>query len=346
MKGIIRFIFVLIALALILIAIIPMFLPKNMEVIITKTINAPIHVVYDEVNNIRKQTSWNAWLKQDSVVNITYFSPYVGKDAAYKWESKDSKIGNGEMKITHSVKDKIVQYQYFFEGESQASISKISFKKLSENKTEVKNTFIGGKSAYFERYFNIISSGTVEKYIDNSLNLLNDKLATVKYTASAKNIKPNEIVKEFYSEKKILAISVESSLDSKAIMKAVKDASKSLENFYRSKLKINPTDMGSLIIYYENWDETNKTTKFLVGYPIEVIVEIIPENMQIRVINEGNVLKTLFVGKAFDTKEVYEKLINYAQSKNLEIGNAWEEYNKIPTEKDTTQVFIYHVIKN
>jgi len=47
MKGIIRFIFVLIALALILIAIIPMFLPKNMEVIITKTINAPIHVVYD-----------------------------------------------------------------------------------------------------------------------------------------------------------------------------------------------------------------------------------------------------------------------------------------------------------
>jgi len=227
MKGIIRFIFVLIALALILIAIIPMFLPKNMEVIITKTINAPIHVVYDEVNNIRKQTSWNAWLKQDSVVNITYFSPYVGKDAAYKWESKDSKIGNGEMKITHSVKDKIVQYQYFFEGESQASISKISFKKLSENKTEVKNTFIGGKSAYFERYFNIISSGTVEKYIDNSLNLLNDKLATVKYTASAKNIKPNEIVKEFYSEKKILAISVESSLDSKAIMKAVKDASKS-----------------------------------------------------------------------------------------------------------------------
>ena len=75
-------------------------LPANYEAKRTIEINAPIEVVFDNVNTIAKHQTWSPWIGLDPKMNITYNDIPAGPGARYDWGSQAS--GKGAAVITQS----------------------------------------------------------------------------------------------------------------------------------------------------------------------------------------------------------------------------------------------------
>ncbi len=74
--------------------------PADYESKRTIEINAPIEIVFDNVNTIAKNIAWSPWVGQASDTKITYNEIPAGKGARYDWESPSS--GKGAALITKS----------------------------------------------------------------------------------------------------------------------------------------------------------------------------------------------------------------------------------------------------
>ena len=83
-------------LALILLLLILSFvLSKEVHVKATKSFNAPQVYVFNLVNNFETYPSWNAWIKNDPGIQLTYNEKTSGEGAGYTWNSEQS--GSGSM---------------------------------------------------------------------------------------------------------------------------------------------------------------------------------------------------------------------------------------------------------
>src|SRR3954471_8163608 len=81
-------------------------LPSAYKVERSVTIAAPAEVVFDQVNDLKKNEAWSPWMKNDPTLQISYTGPEAGQGAASSWSSK--KMGNGSQTITESVPGKSI----------------------------------------------------------------------------------------------------------------------------------------------------------------------------------------------------------------------------------------------
>jgi ribosome-associated toxin RatA of RatAB toxin-antitoxin module len=80
------------------VALIGFMLPKEYKVTRSQTIAAPAEVVFEQVNDLKKNEAWSPW--KDTTMQITYSENTVGVGAKSSWTSKD--MGNGSQTITES----------------------------------------------------------------------------------------------------------------------------------------------------------------------------------------------------------------------------------------------------
>lgn len=87
----------------------------------SKVINAPVSVVFSEVNDFKKWPAWSPWIEQEPNATLTYEDKTVGEGAGYAWKGKV--IGEGNMK-TKYVKnmDSISQEIYFKDYDSTSDV--------------------------------------------------------------------------------------------------------------------------------------------------------------------------------------------------------------------------------
>jgi hypothetical protein len=91
----------LIIIAIVLIAImavIGFLLPRVTSVTRATVIQAPAEVIFDQVNDLKKNEAWSPW--KDPTMKLTYGPVTEGKGAQSSWTSKD--MGNGTMTIAES----------------------------------------------------------------------------------------------------------------------------------------------------------------------------------------------------------------------------------------------------
>lgn len=79
------------------------FMPRKLQFENHQFINAPVHVVYNQVNNILNWENWSPWSLQDQTIAIDYNKTKSGEGAGYKWYSTNKKIGEGKLEIVNSV---------------------------------------------------------------------------------------------------------------------------------------------------------------------------------------------------------------------------------------------------
>lgn len=82
-----------------------MLLPSAYKVERSTVIQAPAEVVFDQVNDLKKNEAWSPW--KDPTMKITYGPITAGKGAVSSWESKD--MGNGTQTIEESVPNQSIQ---------------------------------------------------------------------------------------------------------------------------------------------------------------------------------------------------------------------------------------------
>ena len=82
------------------------FMSKEIDVSVSKEMEVPPQVVYNIVNDISTQTSWNPWLKNDETMELMFSDTLVGEGSSYSWISDQ---GTGSQTINKVVKNQSIE---------------------------------------------------------------------------------------------------------------------------------------------------------------------------------------------------------------------------------------------
>lgn len=156
---------ILLGLIFIVFAITPAFLESEYSTERTVLVQAPIDVVFAQVNNVKNWTKWGPWMK-DETLKVQFGDKTEGIGASYSWTSEDS--GNGILSIAKLEQNKSLNTDLNFDG-SQAN----GFWKFEQQNEGVKVTwgFNGVAENYFQRYFSLVidmmAGGMFEEGLEN-----------------------------------------------------------------------------------------------------------------------------------------------------------------------------------
>ena len=146
-------------------------LPSAYKVERSVTIAAPADVVFDQVNDLKKNEAWSPWMKNDPSLQITYSGPEAGKGATSTWTSKKS--GNGSQTITESEPGKSLTTFLDF-GQMGSAQGAWTFSEAGGN-TKVTQAMSGdsGKNP-FRHLMNLAMDKMLGKYFEQGLNSLKE----------------------------------------------------------------------------------------------------------------------------------------------------------------------------
>ena len=82
-----------------------LFLPSQIRVERSATIQAPPDKVFAQINTLTNWEVWSPWHKLDPRMSLTYQGPASGVGAKYSWSSQQRNVGSGTLAITESVQD-------------------------------------------------------------------------------------------------------------------------------------------------------------------------------------------------------------------------------------------------
>ena len=81
-------------------------------------IKAPVAVVFENVNNLKKNEAWSPWMAADPTMKTTYNEIAAGQGASSSWTSEDS--GEGTQVIVEVVENKKIVTDLDFKGQGKA----------------------------------------------------------------------------------------------------------------------------------------------------------------------------------------------------------------------------------
>lgn len=87
--------------------LVSIFLPGKVHLERSLTMKAPVSIIYEQINVMKKWENWNPWGKLDPNIKITYSGPESGVGASYSWVGND-KVGVGKLAILSADLDKSI----------------------------------------------------------------------------------------------------------------------------------------------------------------------------------------------------------------------------------------------
>jgi hypothetical protein len=146
-------------------------LPSAFKVERSVTIAAPADVVFEQVNDLKKNEAWSPWMKNDPSLQIAYSGPEAGKGASSSWTSKKS--GNGSQTITESVPGKSITT--FLDFHQMGTAQGVWTFEESNGSTKVTQAMMGdaGKNP-FRHLMNLAMDKMIGKYFEQGLNALKE----------------------------------------------------------------------------------------------------------------------------------------------------------------------------
>lgn len=165
MKIVKNIIIAIIVLAVILAAV-GFMLPSAYKVERSVVVNAPAEVVFDQVNDLKKNEAWSPWKASDPSIQVSYGAITAGKGASSSWTSK--KMGEGSMTIEESVPAQSLTIDLDFKGQGGGK-ALWSFTPEGEG-VKVNEAMVGdlGKNPY-KHLFGLVMDKMLGKYFENGL---------------------------------------------------------------------------------------------------------------------------------------------------------------------------------
>jgi DNA gyrase inhibitor GyrI len=275
----------------------------------TKTIKAPVEVVFNEINDYKNWQHWSPWLEMDSTIVATYPEITSGVNASYSWTGKE---GGGSMKTISLIPNKEIIQQIDFGTGSTPEVY-WNFKKVDDG-SEV-TWGMRGKNTFTEKAY-WLTQGGIEKNIKpmyiRGLDLLD--------TYITKEIDKHSIVSKGvvdYGGGYYLYLTTSCKIT---------DIDKNVKSMFSEIMKYmeenNLQSSGKPFTINHKWEVENNTTMFSTCIPVSE-----------RIITTGNVLtgflkpqktfKTVFTGNYKYATEAWETAYKNLNAQNLkEMANA------------------------
>ncbi len=313
----------------------------NFAVSESRIIDAPAEVVYQNINDYKNWESWGSWMEEESL-RINYPENTVGEGASYSWKSDKSE---GAMQTLSVIPNTSLEQKVVFNGtlEDEGYPVKWTLEPI-ENGTKTKATWtIEGKLGLMEKIYFSTQDVTLEEMLStiyvNSLDNLNKVLQEQMdiYSITVDGITGYSGGYYLYNT----TAAKQSEIGDKIAPMFMQ-----IQNFMESN-DIPAT--GSPFVAYIDWDESANTAIFTAGIPTQDRV-ILPDGSPVisGFIAETPALKTTLKGRYANLTEAWETAESYIMQNNIikdETKSPFEVYSvSFPDEKNpanwVTEIYI------
>ncbi len=306
-----KYIFFLLLLVIVAGAIYIATLESSYDVSRTKTIKAPIQVVYNKVNDFKTWSSWSPWLGKDPTTELIYGENTSGKGATHSWKSNHKDVGEGNMETVEVIANESITQKITFikPWESQSDIY-WTFKTVDEG-TEV-TWGMKGELDFMSRAFMAFAGG-MEKQVGPDYERGLIKLDSViqadmkKYSVTVNGVTTHG--GGFYLYNTTSCKIDEIGIKMQEMMPKV--------GMYAQKNKIKMA--GPPFTLYHKFDPENNAVIFSCAVPVlERVITESGSGIQTGMLKPFKALKTTLKGDYTNSKEAWETAYKYLADNELE----------------------------
>lgn len=284
--------------------------PNDFEFNRSRTIQAPVSVLFNKVNDFKNWPQFSPWLEQEPNANLTYGETTSGMGANYSWE--DAVLGEGSME-TLAVNDNSSISQHISFVKPYKSESDIYWKfEPSEEGTKV-TWGMKGEQDFMTKMYTVFA-GSIEKNtapdFDRGLFKL-DSVVTAdmrKYSITVNGITQHGGGYYLYNTTSCKLDDVENNIQE--MLPKVTD--------FLNKNNIKPA--GSQFVEYIKWDEANNAAIISCCVPTTEKIVTTDNNILTGQLLPFKAVKTTLRGNYSNLKEAWDKAKKYIPENGLEFA--------------------------
>jgi len=320
-----KYIFFLLLIAFIGISIYIAVQPNAFEISRTRTIKAPVAVIYDNVIDFKNWEAWSSWIEENPNMKITFANQTKGVGGSYAWEDKD---GIGTMKTIETIPNALISQKMQMAGFPASEVNWI-FKENNDGTTDVTWT-ISAKDLPFSFKAYAIFSGEIEKEIGSYYERSLKKLESVVIAEMKKyNITINGETN--HSGGYYLYTST-----SCKIGELQNKMQEMLPKLLAYAEKNNITIAGAPFVNYIKWDEENNAAIFSCCIPTtDRVITLEGDDILTGEFESFRAIKTTLKGNYSHLTEAWDKIKKYIPENGFELtenGPMLETYANDPTK--------------
>jgi len=320
--------------------IVALFAPDSYEVSRSKTIDAPIDVVWEQVSQFNNWEAWSPWKEKDPSVTFTLDGADGMVGTTYKWAGDSDLSGVGYMKITDVSKHQNFNYELGFT-EPWVMTSNGGFTITGdENTTEVvwkdagEIGFIGRPLALF---FNV--DDMIGPDFERGLTKIDSVSKVINLARETNSVKESTFAGGIYLGKRFAMkiAGIDSALYANSYAELIE---------FTMEKELNIAGAPSDIIY--DWNEETDSAVFSIVLKVDAETDVAESGLELIRLEETKALVYDFYGPYDQAGVAHEKLMNYLMSNELEMTIAVEEYLNDPAtvnSPDEILTRIYYLLK-
>lgn len=301
-------------------------LPKEMNIKVEETIEAPVSVVWDQVSSFEKADKWSPWYDYDPNMKVTFNGESGSVGSSMSWDGNKD-VGSGTMTMTSSdMENHVIENNVkhdFGEGNSKMELTEV------DGKTTVVMSYIEKQGVPW----NVM--GTLSGAEKMMTGVFKKELGLLKALAEEEANKVPEPVVYTVEEVQREATKY---VGKKEVMKFADLTSEYFgEKMGTLSALVMDKMVGAPSALYWTYDEENMQSEMTVAMPVNM--DKAPAGYEFYEQPAGTYITVDYFGPYDGMKPAHETLGAYMAEKNLSMaGAAMEEYITDPmTEKDSSK---------
>jgi effector-binding domain-containing protein len=312
--------YIVVALILLFVAL-NAFLPSEIYVEKSITIEAKAVDVFEQVNNFRNFAKWSPWSKIDPSMKVEYSGEYCGTGAMMNWESDNQDVGIGSEKITESVQDELIKTEITFAGMNPI-FADFKFEE-ADGKTTV-TWDMKTEMGFFMRWLGLLIGPGIEVMYEEGL-------ADLKKTVDERPEQPANLEYSVVETEAITFLYINRKIDYKTdnVQAIYAESFGKLNTFLVTK---NLMTAGMPMAINRSWDSTNMIGDVDIAMPIASKGLKFDGEIQVGQIPAGRALKAVSKGPYELIFTSYPPVLKYIEYNSFEFaGPSWEVNANDPT---------------
>lgn len=275
----------------------------------SKTIDAPVSLLYNKVNDYKEWPSFSPWLEQDTNATLNFEDKTVGEGAGYSWNGED--LGEGSMRTleTESNRSIIQKIEFIKPFESQSNIN--WFFEPTKEGTKVTWQMEGEQDFMTKLYTTFM--GSIESNTSPDFERGLFKLDSVTR-----------------ADMKVYSINVEGTTQHSGGYYLYNTTSCKLDEFEKNMKQMLPqveayaianniTKAGAPFIIYHRWDEKNNAVIFSSCIPTNSRIYSEDSNILTGQLETFKAVKTTLNGDRSNIEDAWDQTMSFIATNNLEM---------------------------
>ncbi len=295
----------------------------------TIIVNAPVPVVFNEVNNYYNWESWGPWRKESDDIIVKYHPEIRGEGGGFSWKSDELGEGNitsVKVLIDNLIEQKVIHNPSLAESESDMYWR---FEEVEEG-TRVTLGMSGSQSFREKLAFAFKDNSISEILTPRFSRSLQNLDSTILNKMSVYSINVDGVTTHgggFY-----MYITTASRISQ--IPARMKDMVTDVRNYMETN---NITQLGDPFVLYNSWDEQNDSAIYSVGvFTPSLVITPADSNILNGMMPTQQVVKTTLKGDRENLKEAWDVAYQYIVENNLRADEESQPFEVYRTNPGST----------